>query len=267
MASNRTDDGGRRVRIPHGRRERTAGKPTMPKHAGIQKGQEPTGSSWRECEQLGRILTGHEPAGSIWRKYEQPGRTRTGHERVGRWQKGKERTGPGTKQSAREPMDRGAGAITVLGICLVLIGLSVAALLMVQASIGAVRAAAAADLAALAAADVLRGLGTGPSAADTGLGPGPSAVDTGLGADPPAVDAVLGTSGQAMPGAVKDAVMPGAASGDACDVAREVASRNAASLRSCVPDSGTGIVSLEAEVKLSVLPMTATARARAGPPG
>lgn len=247
MASNRTDDGGSRVRTPHGHRETTAGKPTMPKHAGIQKG--------------------HEPAGSIWREYEQPGRTRTGHERVGRWQKGKERTGPGTKRSAREPMDRGAGTITVLGICLVLIGLSVAALLMVQASIGAVRAAAAADLAALAAADVLRGLGPGPSAADTGLGTDPPLVDAVLGTDPPAADAVLGTSGQAMPGAVSDAVMPGAASGDACDVAREVASRNAASIRSCVPDSGTGIVSLEAEVKLAVLPMSATARARAGPPG
>ena len=246
MASNRTDDGSR-VRIPHGRRERTAGKPTMPKHAGIRKG--------------------YEPAGSIRPEYEQSGRTRTGHDRAGRWQKGKERTGRGTKRSAREPMDRGAGTIAVLGICLVLIGLSVAALLMVQASIGAVRAAAAADLAALAAADVLRGLGPGPSVADTGLGTGPSVADTGLGPDPPVADTVLGPSGQAMPGAVSAAVMPGAASGDACDVAREVASRNAASIRSCVPDSGTGIVSLEAEVKLPVLPMAATARARAGPPG
>ena len=256
MASNRTDDGGNRARIPYGRRETTAGKPTMPKQTGIQKGHEPAGSSWQEYEQADRTLTGQEPTGSIWREYEQPDRTRIGHDRADRWQKGKERTGPGTKRSAREPMDRGAGTITVLGICLVLIGLSVAALLMLQASIGAVRAAAAADLAALAAADVLRGLGTGPSVADTGLG-----------TDPPAADAVLGTSGQAMPGAVTDAVMPGAASGDACDVAREVASRNAASIRSCVPDSGTGIVSLEAEVKLSVLPMAATARARAGPPG
>ncbi|MCQ1949064.1 hypothetical protein NNX28_03860 [Arthrobacter sp. zg-Y859] len=148
-----------------------------------------------------------------------------------------------------EPNDRGAGTVTALAICMVLLGLSVVALVMVQASVAAVRAATAADLAALAGADALRGLPLGTSAgmyldaggseagnfdADDGLGAGTGAANT---------------------------------TGDACGVAREVAARNTAALRGCTADPGSGTVTVETEVQVPALPVPAVARARAGPPG
>ena len=64
--------------------------------------------------------------------------------------------------------DRGAGTVMSIGICLALLGAAVAGLLMVQATVAAVRAATAADLAALAGADALRGLG--PLSGEAGTG-------------------------------------------------------------------------------------------------
>lgn len=57
--------------------------------------------------------------------------------------------------------DQGSGTVLVLGAGLVVLILSVAVLLMLQAGVAANRAATAADLSALAAADTLRGLRTG----------------------------------------------------------------------------------------------------------
>ncbi|UWX96674.1 flp pilus-assembly TadE/G-like family protein [Arthrobacter zhaoxinii] len=139
--------------------------------------------------------------------------------RDGRYGKAQDRNG-------REPNDRGAGTVAAIGICLILLGFSVVALLMVQASVAAVRAATAADLAALAGADTLRGLQL-PAAGDP----------------------------------------PGAASGDACGVAGEVAARNNAFLRACTVNPETDTLTVETEVDVPVLPVPATARARAGPPG
>ncbi len=68
--------------------------------------------------------------------------------------------------------DRGAGTVMSIGICLALLGAAVAGLLMVQASVAAVRAATAADLAALAGADALRGLEPLSGEAGTGAGMG-----------------------------------------------------------------------------------------------
>lgn len=112
--------------------------------------------------------------------------------------------------------DSGSGTVIVLGTVLGAIVLFLGVLLLVQATVGAARAAAAADLAALAGADTIRGL----------------------------------------------------RSGDPCDVAAEVAARNAAELSACVPDPGarTVVVWVQASAA-SLLPWPATAQARAGPPG
>ena len=151
---------------------------------------------------------------------------------------GKGRTVP----ASTEPNDRGAGTVAALGICLELLGFSVAALVMVQASVAAVRAATAADLAALAGADTLRGL------QPPGISPGADA-------------STRGSSGLGA--------RPGAASttGDACAAAGEVAARNNAALRECTADPGTGTVTVETEVRVPAFPVPAAARARAGPPG
>lgn len=141
------------------------------------------------------------------------------------------RAGKAKDRNGREPNDRGAGTVAAIGICLVLLGFSVVALVMVQASVAAVRAATAADLAALAGADALRGLQM--PAADS----------------PPA------------------AGIPAAASGDACGVAGEVAARNNAFLRTCTVNAETDTLTVETEVNVPALPVPATARARAGPPG
>jgi secretion/DNA translocation related TadE-like protein len=57
--------------------------------------------------------------------------------------------------------ERGSGTVLAAGLGLLVIGLLSAALLMAQATVHAQRAASAADLAALAAADVARGLKPG----------------------------------------------------------------------------------------------------------
>ncbi|MCC3275876.1 MULTISPECIES: Rv3654c family TadE-like protein [unclassified Arthrobacter] len=63
------------------------------------------------------------------------------------------------KAGEADVRDRGAGTVASIGICLVLVGAAVFGLVMVQVSVAAIRAGAAADLAALAGADALRGLG------------------------------------------------------------------------------------------------------------
>lgn len=105
-----------------------------------------------------------------------------------------------------------------------------AALVMAQAAVAAVQAATAADLAALAGADVLRGL----------QDPGPGNPGAG--------------------GTVPD-------TGQACEVAGDVAARNNASVASCTPDARTATVTVETRVRVPALPVFAAARARAGPPG
>ncbi|MDM7990194.1 hypothetical protein [Arthrobacter sp. zg-Y877] len=105
-----------------------------------------------------------------------------------------------------------------------------------QTSVGAVQAATAADLAALAGADALRGL------QPTGQRSGP----------------VTGSASGAAAG-------PGPAG--ACGVAGEVAARNNAALRKCSADPEAGILTVEAQVRVPALPYPATATARAGPPG
>lgn len=60
-----------------------------------------------------------------------------------------------------ESLERGSGTVLGAGLALVLITLLAALMLVVQAAVGASRTAAAADLAALAAADAARGLTTG----------------------------------------------------------------------------------------------------------
>ncbi|MCQ1945801.1 hypothetical protein [Arthrobacter sp. zg-Y1116] len=167
-----------------------------------------------------------------------------------------------------EPNDRGAGTVAALAICMVLLGFSVVALVMVQASVAAVRAAAAADLAALAGADALRGLGPSGAApsADYAAGiQGFSGLDAGAGAD-------SGNQGSSRLDVDVDAdadTGAGAASrtGNACRVAGEVAARNNAALRDCTADPRSGSVTVEMEVQVPALPVPATARARAGPPG
>ena len=79
----------------------------------------------------------------------------------------------------RTTRDRGAGTVMSIGICLALLGSAVAGLLMVQASVAAVRAATAADLAALAGADALRGLGPSFGEAGTGAGTGDGCAAAG----------------------------------------------------------------------------------------
>lgn len=156
----------------------------------------------------------------------------------------------------REPNDRGAGTVAALGICLVLLGSSMVALVLVQASVAAVRAATAADLAALAGADALRGL-QHPAAGGPPAGGIPGA---GSGGTP---DAAQDAAPRAAPGAA-----PGVSAGaDACRVATEVAARNNASLRACTVDPGSGTLTVETEVGVPALPIPAVARARAGPPG
>lgn len=63
--------------------------------------------------------------------------------------------------TGNDPGERGSGTILGAGLALVLITLLAALLVVVQAAVGASRTAAAADLAALAAADAARGLTTG----------------------------------------------------------------------------------------------------------
>lgn len=60
-----------------------------------------------------------------------------------------------------ESPERGSGTVLGAGLALVLITLLAALMLVVQVAVGASRTAAAADLAALAAADAARGLTTG----------------------------------------------------------------------------------------------------------
>ncbi|KAD4060150.1 hypothetical protein GD627_03580 [Arthrobacter yangruifuii] len=133
-----------------------------------------------------------------------------------------------------------------------LLGSSMVALVLVQASVAAVRAATAADLAALAGADALRGL-QHPAAGGPPAGGIPG---TGSGGTPDAAP-------RAAPGAA-----PGVSAGDdACRVATEVAARNNASLRACTVDPGSGTLTVETEVGVPALPIPAVARARAGPPG
>lgn len=62
---------------------------------------------------------------------------------------------------SRQPTERGAGTVLVVGLCLVLVMLLAATVMLVQAGVAAARAAAAADLSALAAADSARGLRDG----------------------------------------------------------------------------------------------------------
>ncbi|WP_120521861.1 Rv3654c family TadE-like protein [Arthrobacter celericrescens] len=65
------------------------------------------------------------------------------------------------RQITWRPSERGSGTILAAGLGLLVISLLTAALLLAQAGVHAQRAAAAADLAALAAADVARGLKPG----------------------------------------------------------------------------------------------------------
>ncbi|WP_146360731.1 hypothetical protein [Arthrobacter yangruifuii] len=157
-----------------------------------------------------------------------------------------------------------------------LLGSSMVALVLVQASVAAVRAATAADLAALAGADALRGLqhpaagappaGAPPAGGIPGAGipgagiPGAGIPGAGSGGTP---DAAQDAAPSAAPGAAPDA----GAGDDACRVATEVAARNNASLRACTVDPGSGTLTVETEVGVPALPIPAVARARAGPPG
>ena len=123
-----------------------------------------------------------------------------------------------------------------------------AGLVMLQVSVAAMRAATAADLAALAGADSLRGLGP----------PGP--------VSPAMFPATLVGSAGNSAGSTA-AAGPDSGPGSACSVAREVAARNAAVISHCEADPGDGILSVETEVEVPALPVRATGRARAGPPG
>ncbi|MCC9173535.1 hypothetical protein [Arthrobacter sp. zg-Y179] len=155
----------------------------------------------------------------------------------------------GTEPASSEPKERGAGTVAALTICMVLLGLSVAALVMVQASVAAVRAATAADLAALAGADTLRGLQPPGISAGIYLDAGRSEAGD---FDADGLDAVTGAANT---------------TGDACGVAGKVAARNNAALRGCTADPGSGTVTVETEVSIPAFPIPAVARARAGPPG
>ncbi|WAP52359.1 hypothetical protein OL239_03505 [Arthrobacter sp. ATA002] len=65
-------------------------------------------------------------------------------------------------------MERGSGTVLVLGIGVLLLILFGAVLLLLQSAVAANRAATAADLAALAAADTVRGLREGEPCAVAG---------------------------------------------------------------------------------------------------
>ena len=69
------------------------------------------------------------------------------------------RSGPGSES------DAGAGTVLMLGVALAAITLAVAAALLSGAVVGGARAGTAANLAALAGADALRGLRAGDSCA------------------------------------------------------------------------------------------------------
>lgn len=165
------------------------------------------------------------------------------------------------EESPAEPVkdvsERGAGTVTAIGICVVLLGFSVVALVLVQTSVAAVRAATAADLAALAGADALRGLGPAggtplPARHLSGIAPLPGLASAGDWSSE--TGALTGTRNSAAPG-------------DACGVARRVAQRNGGVVSACTADAATGILSIETEVAIPALPVPATGRARAGPPG
>lgn len=77
------------------------------------------------------------------------------------------RTAPAHRTGAAWEGERGSGTVLALGLCLLLILACAAVLLIGQALAASARAASAADLAALAAADAERGLRAG-TACDTG---------------------------------------------------------------------------------------------------
>ncbi|MGG5170741.1 Rv3654c family TadE-like protein [Pseudarthrobacter sp. J1738] len=111
--------------------------------------------------------------------------------------------------------ERGAGTVLSVTLCLVLLLLLGGILMFSQAASSAVRAAKAADLAALAAADVARGL----------------------------------------------------ASGEPCEVAREVVDKQRATLASCEvlgPEADMVIVTATVHIVLGL--GDATGRSKAGPP-
>lgn len=83
-------------------------------------------------------------------------RQRQGITAAGTFQQIRNRTNP--DQLRR---DAGAGTVLSLGLCLAVITLLLALLVLAQATIGAARAGAAADLAALAGADTIRDLRAG----------------------------------------------------------------------------------------------------------
>ncbi|MGY2745121.1 Rv3654c family TadE-like protein [Pseudarthrobacter sp. O4] len=70
------------------------------------------------------------------------------------------RTGPAAPVPVHEP-ERGSGTVLALGLGMVLITAIVLILFLAQSAVMASRAAAAADLAALAAADAVRGITAG----------------------------------------------------------------------------------------------------------
>ncbi|MET3921946.1 Rv3654c family TadE-like protein [Arthrobacter sp. UYEF20] len=70
------------------------------------------------------------------------------------------RAGPAAPVPVHQP-ERGSGTVLALGLGLVLITATVLILFLAQSAVMASRAAAAADLAALAAADAVRGLTAG----------------------------------------------------------------------------------------------------------
>ena len=171
---------------------------------------------------------------------------------------------PGAKTDGRI-RDGGAGTVMSIGICLALLAAAVAGLLMVQVAVAAVRAATAADLAALAGADTLRGLGP------TGLlKPPEPGVDQELTQEPDQ-ETQLAPGPATGPGAPDDRTGPGApfgqaAAGAACAAAGETAARNKARLTSCSADLNRNTVMVEVEVAIPALPVPASALARAGPP-
>lgn len=153
--------------------------------------------------------------------------------------------------------ERGAGTIAAMGICLALLGFSMTGLILAQASVAAVRAATAADLAALAGADALRGLGPGGATPLSGRSVPGIAMLSG---SPPGGDRLTET------GALASAHVRGGGD-DGCGVARRVALRNGGVVSTCAADEATGILRVETEVAIPALPVPATGKARAGPPG
>lgn len=67
----------------------------------------------------------------------------------------------GSQPDGEHNPERGSGTVLAAGLGLVVLGVMVMLLLLAQAAVLASRAAAAADLAALAAADALRGVSAG----------------------------------------------------------------------------------------------------------